>query len=310
MAALEAMAQGRHVGDRWARRSACPTSTRCCFPADRRRAFTKRDLIRYYVTIAPVMLPYLRERPLNLWRWPDGVTGKSFWQKQIPSYAPSGSSAGTTPRPARPSHTPTSLPTGSDDGLAGQPRDDRHAPVDVAHRRLSQPNLRPDRHRPRREDDVGRGGDAGAAVPGRARSPRGQRACPRSTGKRGIQIWIPIKPQLHVSRDAARGSRRFRGRSARPSRSSSAGSGPRPRAAVWRASTTRRTRSTRRSLHRTRCGRWSARPYRRRSAGTSWTIRSCARPVETSDPIFDRLPSAATCSLGRSKSSRNCRPLD
>ena len=50
--------------------------------------FTKRDLIRYYVTIAPVMLPYLRNRPLNLWRWPDGVTGKHFWQKQIPAHAP------------------------------------------------------------------------------------------------------------------------------------------------------------------------------------------------------------------------------
>jgi DNA ligase D len=50
--------------------------------------FTKRDLIRYYVTIAPVMLPYLRDRALNLWRWPDGVTGGHFWQKQIPAWAP------------------------------------------------------------------------------------------------------------------------------------------------------------------------------------------------------------------------------
>ena len=50
--------------------------------------FTKRDLIRYYVTIAPVMLPHLRDRPSNLSRWPDGVTGHTFWQKQIPSYTP------------------------------------------------------------------------------------------------------------------------------------------------------------------------------------------------------------------------------
>jgi bifunctional non-homologous end joining protein LigD len=56
------------------------------FPAAR---FTKRDLIRYYSTIAPAMLPYLRERPLNVHRWPDGVTGRTrFWQKQIPSHAP------------------------------------------------------------------------------------------------------------------------------------------------------------------------------------------------------------------------------
>jgi len=49
---------------------------------------TKRDLIRYYVTIAPILLPYLRDRPLNTDRWPDGVTGKHFWQKQIPKHAP------------------------------------------------------------------------------------------------------------------------------------------------------------------------------------------------------------------------------
>ena len=50
---------------------------------------TKRDLVRYYTTIAPAMLPYLRERPLNVHRWPDGVSGKTqFWQKQIPSHAP------------------------------------------------------------------------------------------------------------------------------------------------------------------------------------------------------------------------------
>jgi bifunctional non-homologous end joining protein LigD len=51
--------------------------------------YTKRDLIRYYTTIAPAILPYLRERPLNVHRWPDGVTGRTrFWQKQIPSHAP------------------------------------------------------------------------------------------------------------------------------------------------------------------------------------------------------------------------------
>jgi bifunctional non-homologous end joining protein LigD len=51
--------------------------------------FTKRDLVRYYTTIAPVILPYLRDRPLNVHRWPDGVEGKTrFWQKQIPAHAP------------------------------------------------------------------------------------------------------------------------------------------------------------------------------------------------------------------------------
>jgi bifunctional non-homologous end joining protein LigD len=49
---------------------------------------TKRDLVRYYTTIAPTMLPYLADRPLNLHRYPDGVQRKGFWQKQAPKYAP------------------------------------------------------------------------------------------------------------------------------------------------------------------------------------------------------------------------------
>ena len=54
-----------------------------------RSGFTKRDLVVYYTTIAPVLMPYLAGRPLNVHRWPDGIEGKTqFWQKQIPSHAP------------------------------------------------------------------------------------------------------------------------------------------------------------------------------------------------------------------------------
>jgi bifunctional non-homologous end joining protein LigD len=50
--------------------------------------FTKRDLIEYYAALAPVLLPHLQGRPLTVTRWPDGVQGKSFFQKQTPSHAP------------------------------------------------------------------------------------------------------------------------------------------------------------------------------------------------------------------------------
>jgi bifunctional non-homologous end joining protein LigD len=49
---------------------------------------TKRDLIRYNATIAPYMLPYLRDRALTLQRYPDGVGKSGFWQKQVPGHAP------------------------------------------------------------------------------------------------------------------------------------------------------------------------------------------------------------------------------
>jgi bifunctional non-homologous end joining protein LigD len=50
--------------------------------------FTKGQLIDYYVRIAPVMLPHVRERPLTMKRFPDGVESKYFFEKHIPSHAP------------------------------------------------------------------------------------------------------------------------------------------------------------------------------------------------------------------------------
>ena len=50
--------------------------------------YTKGDLIEYYETIAPWMLPYLKDRPVMLTRYPDGIEGKSFFQKDAPGFAP------------------------------------------------------------------------------------------------------------------------------------------------------------------------------------------------------------------------------
>jgi bifunctional non-homologous end joining protein LigD len=49
---------------------------------------TKRELIRYFATIAPTMLPHLVDRPLNLQRFPNGAGAPGFWQKDIPETAP------------------------------------------------------------------------------------------------------------------------------------------------------------------------------------------------------------------------------
>ena len=63
-----------------------PTNLRKVFwPAE---GYTKADLIEYYERIAPWMLPYLRDRPLVLTRFPDGIAGKSFYQKDAPEFAP------------------------------------------------------------------------------------------------------------------------------------------------------------------------------------------------------------------------------
>jgi bifunctional non-homologous end joining protein LigD len=52
------------------------------------KPITKRELIRYFAEVAPYVLPHLRARPLNLHRYPDGAFGNGFWQKETPKYAP------------------------------------------------------------------------------------------------------------------------------------------------------------------------------------------------------------------------------
>ncbi len=50
--------------------------------------FTKGQVIDYYTRIAPVLLPHLRDRPLTLKRYPNGVEEKHFYEKQCPSHRP------------------------------------------------------------------------------------------------------------------------------------------------------------------------------------------------------------------------------
>ncbi len=50
--------------------------------------YTKGDLLRYYEAVWPWLAPYLRDRPLVLTRYPDGIEGKSFYQKNAPEFTP------------------------------------------------------------------------------------------------------------------------------------------------------------------------------------------------------------------------------
>jgi bifunctional non-homologous end joining protein LigD len=50
--------------------------------------FTKGEVIDYYTRIAPVLLPHLRDRPLTLKRYPNGVDAGHFYEKNCPSHAP------------------------------------------------------------------------------------------------------------------------------------------------------------------------------------------------------------------------------
>jgi bifunctional non-homologous end joining protein LigD len=55
------------------------------WPAD---GYTKGDLLDFYRTVSPWLLPYLKDRPVVLTRFPDGIEGKSFYQKDAPPFTP------------------------------------------------------------------------------------------------------------------------------------------------------------------------------------------------------------------------------
>ncbi|REK19690.1 MAG: hypothetical protein DWQ40_07115, partial [Actinobacteria bacterium] len=50
--------------------------------------YTKGDLIQYYASVAPVILPHLADRPLSMNRFPDGIDGGSFYEKRAPGHQP------------------------------------------------------------------------------------------------------------------------------------------------------------------------------------------------------------------------------
>ena len=61
--------------------------------------FTKGQVLDYVTRVSPVLLPHLRDRPLTMKRWPDGVLGHSFYEKNAPSHRPEWLRTVTLPSP-------------------------------------------------------------------------------------------------------------------------------------------------------------------------------------------------------------------
>jgi bifunctional non-homologous end joining protein LigD len=64
---------------------ALPNAEKVLFPGD---GITKRDLVRYYRGAAGQMLPLLRDRPVSMTRFPDGITARGIVQRCMPAYFP------------------------------------------------------------------------------------------------------------------------------------------------------------------------------------------------------------------------------
>ena len=168
---------------------------------------TKRELIRYFARIAPTMLPHLADRPLNLQRFPNGAGAPGLLAEGHPrDRAEVADAAGTRPastggRIATPTTTSSPIASATLCWLGNQASFEIHAWTG----RLPdpwQPDLRLHRHRPGREDDLGGDPRPRPALPDRAGAPRRPRL-PKTTGKRGIQIWIPIVPNYDFDETSA-----------------------------------------------------------------------------------------------------------
>jgi bifunctional non-homologous end joining protein LigD len=154
---------------------------------------TKRDLLRYAARIAPTVLPYLTRRPLNMHRYPNGAQADGFWQKELPRHAPDWLGRWTNPEAGR-DETQTYLVVDEPAALvwaANFGALEWHAwtsQVDRPHQpTYALIDLDP--------------GDATswqdllvlARLHRTALDHLGVRAGPKLTGRRGIQIWVPIR---------------------------------------------------------------------------------------------------------------------
>ncbi|MFS8478867.1 MAG: DNA polymerase ligase N-terminal domain-containing protein [Micromonosporaceae bacterium] len=165
------------------------------FPArGRQKPVTKRELLRYTAEIAPTLLPYLTHRALNLHRYPNGAQSKGFWQKQLPGHAPDWLPRWDNPD-ADPGETRTYLVV-----------DEPAALIWAANFGALEWHAWTSRtDRPKRPTyaliDLDPGEKTGwddvlvlARLHRTALEHLGVTARPKLTGRRGIQIWVPIAP--------------------------------------------------------------------------------------------------------------------
>jgi bifunctional non-homologous end joining protein LigD len=165
--------------------------------------FTKRDLVRYYVTVAPVLLPHLRDRGLTLDRYPNGTTGPHFWQKQIPAHAPAWVARWHhESRNPEESHTFIVADRAATLAwLANQAAIDLHpwtSRTDAPHHpTYALIDIDPGPRTTWEEVLVL------ARLYRAALGHLGVRGYPKVTGKRGVQVWIPVEPRYAFAETSA-----------------------------------------------------------------------------------------------------------
>jgi bifunctional non-homologous end joining protein LigD len=191
--ALAAMGPGGGTWEVYGRKLKVTNLDKVMFPArDGEAPVTKREFIGYTARIAPVILPYLEGRALNMNRFPGGAQTRGFWHKQLPDHAPDWVPRWDNPN-ADPGDSVTYLVVDEPAALVwaanfgalewhawtartDQPRTPTYALIDI------------DAGSATSWDDV----LVLARLHRTALEHLGVRAQPKLTGHTGIQIWIPI----------------------------------------------------------------------------------------------------------------------
>lgn len=203
LAALDALGGGG-TWEVFGRRLRVTNLDKVLFPARRDETpVTKREFIRYAAEIAPVALPYLTGRALNMHRYPGGAGANGFWHKQLPDHAPDWVPRWDNPE-ADPGETTTYLVVDEPAALiwaANFGALEWHAwtSCTASTHRPTYVLLDIDPGPATSWDDV----LVLARLHRTALEHLGVRAQPKLTGRRGIQIWVPIAPAL--SFDETRG---------------------------------------------------------------------------------------------------------
>ncbi|HEX3489458.1 MAG TPA: DNA polymerase ligase N-terminal domain-containing protein [Streptosporangiaceae bacterium] len=155
-------------------------------------AVTKRELIRYAIQVGPVILPYLTGRALNMHRFPGGAQSPGFWHKQLPEHAPDWVGRWENPEAKR-GHTSTYLVVDEPAALVWAANF-----VALEWHAWTAPTDRPDQPS-YALIDIDPGTETSwedtlvlARLHRAGLEHLGVLARPKLTGRRGVQIWIPV----------------------------------------------------------------------------------------------------------------------
>jgi bifunctional non-homologous end joining protein LigD len=163
------------------------------FPQD---GFRKRDLLAHYFWAAPMILPFLKDRPLVLRRYPNGIEGESFFQKDAGKDTPDWVKTVSIVSEDR-GRTVRYIIANDRAGLSGESGMHRSQPVVEPVQRSGTSGLYFLRSRSHRRHAVLDGGQVRQAVSGSSRQPQDCSVC-KNVGRDGLSHFCSHRTPVHV----------------------------------------------------------------------------------------------------------------